>query len=853
MPRRSSGALGLAVAAALVAALLAAGGPGSAGSPPAPAAGWRGLVGAGQAEVSLGQRVIVVLRAPSLAQQVARAGGIASSADERRWSAAALAAQQQVITRLAIQGIAVRPEFSYSRVLNGFSAALTPGAIALLERSPLVAGVYPVRAAFPATVSSSVLEGSSYGRGSGHRPDVRLPGFDGRSVTIALLDTGVDRAHPYLRGRVLPGIDVVGGDDETTAAPDPADPGRVETHGTQLAGLLAGSRGPGGLTGVAPGALVLPIRVAGWQLDARGGYAVYARSDQVIQGLERAVDPNDDGDAHDAARIALIGLAERFAGFPDSPESRAVDGALALDMLVVAAAGNDGAAGPGFGSIAGPGGSPGALTVGASDARLQLDRARVVVRRGLDLLYDREVPLLGAVAPAKPLDLLPARPRDAASAEDEDRALTGFFDRGGFSLVAGKAALVEAGDDTAAGVRAAADAGAAAVVVYGPQPPAGSLGLDPDVRVPVVAVPGPPVLAALAARRAGADVRLTIGRAGGSSNPELDRPAAFSSRGLAYDGRVKPDLLAPGVAVATSDAGGDGAGQPRFATVNGSSASAAITAGAAALLAQARPRLDARSLASLLAGHARRTGDPVTSAGAGLLDLSAASAGELAASPTALAFGAPSGKTWSSTQTIELRNVSTRRLRLHVAARPAGGESELLSFAIEPARLVLRQGDTATVKVTARLAARPATALGRGTIEVGVRGAAPLRIPWAIDYRPYTGPLLTRAALTAKTFRPSSAAPARLIVDAGAVVRRGALVEVQPVMRLDVQLYGPNGEGLGLLARIRDLLPGRYTFGITGRGPDGVELAPGGYRLRLVAWPMAGGKPTVRSVAFGVE
>ena len=75
---------------------------------------------------------------------------------------------------------------------------------------------------------------------------------------------------------------------------------------------------------VAAGAAVLPIRVAGWQPDASGTSAVYARSDQVIAGLDRAVDPNGDGDAHDAARIALVALSEPFAGFTDGPESLAV-------------------------------------------------------------------------------------------------------------------------------------------------------------------------------------------------------------------------------------------------------------------------------------------------------------------------------------------------------------------------------------------------------------------------------------------------------------------------------------------------------------------------------------------------
>ena len=104
--------------------------------------------------------------------------------------------------------------------------------------------------------------------------------------------------------------------------------------------------GPAGIHGVAPGAMVLPIRVAGWQPDADGGVSVYGRTDQVLAGLEAAVDPNADGDAHDAVRIALVGVVEPFASFPDAPLATAAAGALALDTLVVAPAGNDGPAGP---------------------------------------------------------------------------------------------------------------------------------------------------------------------------------------------------------------------------------------------------------------------------------------------------------------------------------------------------------------------------------------------------------------------------------------------------------------------------------------------------------------------------
>jgi hypothetical protein len=177
-----------------------------------------------------------------------------------------------------------------------------------------------------------------------------------------LLDTGVDRAQPYLRGRIRDGIDIVGGSDLALAAPHPDNPAVLERHGTELAGIIVGASGPADLTGVATGAWVLPIRVAGWQRDAGGGYAVFARTDQVLAGLERAVDPNADGVAHDAARIAVVGVAEPYNAFADGPLAEAVAGAVRLDTLVVAAAGNDGfgvsdAVVREFGSVAGPGGA----------------------------------------------------------------------------------------------------------------------------------------------------------------------------------------------------------------------------------------------------------------------------------------------------------------------------------------------------------------------------------------------------------------------------------------------------------------------------------------------------------------
>src|SRR5581483_10312694 len=151
--------------------------------------------------------------------------------------------------------------------------------------------------------------------------------------------------------------------------------------------------------------------------------------------------------------------------------------------------------------------------------------------------------------------------------------------------------------------------------------PAGSLRLSEDSTTPTVLVPTAAALELLAAQRAGLNVGVAVGAASTAPNALRGAVAGFSSHGLAYDSSVKPNLAAPGVAIATAEPGRSPDGTQLYGTVNGTSAAAATVAGAAALVAQMRPDLDGPALASLLVGYAQRGGAATVAEGAGTLRL----------------------------------------------------------------------------------------------------------------------------------------------------------------------------------------------------------------------------------------
>jgi hypothetical protein len=103
------------------------------------------------------------------------------------------------------------------------------------------------------------------------------------------------------------------------------------------------------------------------------------------------------------------------------------------------------------------------------------------------------------------------------------------------------------------------------------------------------------------------------------------------------------------------------------------------------------------------------------------------------------------------------------------------------------------------------------------------------------------------------SFQPSDAAPATLSLRAGNVTEAEGGLQLTPVSRLDLRLRAQDGEDLGLLARLRDLLPGRYLFGLTGRGPGGNVLPKGVYQLRITAFPTQEGLSSRRRIVFRIK
>ena len=108
----------------------------------------------------------------------------------------------------------------------------------------------------------------------------------------------------------------------------------------------------------------------------------------------------------------------------------------------------------------------------------------------------------------------------------------------------------------------------------------------------------------------------------------------------------------------TSEPGRTDEGEARYGSVSGTSVSAAVAAGGAAILAQARPQAGAASLLGLLVGSARKVTDEEQPTAA-MLDLHAAAQQEIAVEPAVLSFRSFAGGPLVLEQTVRLHNLGS--------------------------------------------------------------------------------------------------------------------------------------------------------------------------------------------------
>ncbi|MEU1771392.1 S8 family serine peptidase [Streptomyces sp. NPDC012842] len=95
----------------------------------------------------------------------------------------------------------------------------------------------------------------------------------GEGIKVVVIDTGVNSSTPSLEGQVLKGLDATNADGDETDD--------YNGHGTTMAELIAGTGKGGGLRGLAPGAKIIPMRVADTDFQNKNSVNAYDTADSI--------------------------------------------------------------------------------------------------------------------------------------------------------------------------------------------------------------------------------------------------------------------------------------------------------------------------------------------------------------------------------------------------------------------------------------------------------------------------------------------------------------------------------------------------------------------------------------------
>ncbi len=619
-------------------------------------------------------RYIVELSTESVAQHVTRTAAARSRSllrsDAAREHRALVRAEQRAASR-EIRGINGNVLGSLENVVNALIVTIPDAQAGRLATIPGVRKVYPVREFHLLLDHALQIH--------------RLPqawsqsGYDqaGRGIKIALIDTGIDNTHPGFQDPSLTipdGFPITNADSDRkftnnkvivarsysdlfdTPDPDPSARDRVG-HGTATAMAAAGvlvSAPLANISGVAPKAYLGSYKVFGTP-----GVNDGASEDAILKAIDDAV-----ADGMDVLSLSLgSDVAVRFA---DDPEIEALDNAAAAGLVVVASAGNNG---PDPATVGSPAVAPSVIAVGASSNDRMFSAS---------VLVDGRAPILAIPGSGpKPSASVSAPVKDVSTLDGDGQACSALPEgslQGSIAFILRGVCFFEVKLSNAAA------AGAVGAIVY----------TDADRPTPIVMAVGAATLPAemisfqdgqtlKSALSSGitATLQFTLGPA----YVDPARLADFSAKGPNIDFSIKPDLVAVGTNLYTAAEMSDSAATIHspdgYAVEQGTSFSAPLVAGGAALLKSARPGLTADQYRSLLINSAAQAwlvpGTPARTqqAGAGLLDMVAALNATAAAAPVSLGFGAGPPDVRAS-RNLTISNVGTNSDLFRITAVPLG-------------------------------------------------------------------------------------------------------------------------------------------------------------------------------------
>jgi subtilisin family serine protease len=574
----------------------------------------------------------------------------------------------------------------------------------------------------------------------------------GAGIKIAIIDTGIDNAHPafqdaslavpkgfpqadtsadkaYTNNKVIVArsyVNLLGSDPDTSARDDVG-------HGTGVAMAAAGMLNSGPLAtirGVAPVAYLGNYKIFG-----SPGVNDSTSDDAIIAGIDGAV-----ADGMDVLNLSLgTTVATNLA---DDPEASAIARATSMGVIVVVAEGNGG---PDPQTMGSPATAPSAIAVGA-----QLNNRTFSASASVAGAAYQAVPG-SATAPPQPVT---ASIRDITSLDSDGlvcSALPSGSLKGDIAFILRGTCLFS---DKIANVAAA---GAVGVLVYTDQASPTAITMEVGTEtLPAMMVSysdGISIKQQLAGK---AKVTATLNFTLQAFSVNPDQLADFSAEGPNVDGSIKPDLVAVGMyvytAAETTDSQGELYNAQGYVFADGTSYSSPIVAGAVALLKAARPGLTAAEYRSLVINSAAPAfltpGVParVQQAGAGSLDMIAALNASGAAAPTSLSFGIGGGDVQQS-KALTISNVTnaSETFTIYVAGRdaptgpvpPGSRTADALDtysiqpiVSVSPSSLTLDAGGSGTVTMTMTGSQLPAAAYEGFVHLVGTKSGVDERVPY---------------------------------------------------------------------------------------------------------------------------